>query len=434
VAAAQRLFLVIMLVLSGTPRAAAQGLPRLTDPAADVERVFALLAERLALMPAVAAWKWERQAPIIDPARERELLRRAAEDAASAGLDADSVRSLLDLQMQLARAVQERHFARWQAHGFAAARAQDLNTVLRPRLDSLGEALLSALALAAPQLALGDFRQRYAARAARVLRDAGLPEARAGRLLEALSSVRAPPEGRLKRVLASKVLRIGTPADYAPFSVEVDGALHGADIALASAFAASLGVVPRFVRSSWPALLADYAGDAFDIALGGISVTPERARAARFSLPYQSGGKTPLSRCSERRRFASLAAIDRAGVRVVVNPGGTNEAFVREHLRAASIRVFPDNRAIFGELVAARADVMITDDVEAELQHRLHPELCRTSRATFTRAQKAWLVQPDAALLARVDAWLGQRVKERTVARLIEQELAKAAGQDRASR
>jgi cyclohexadienyl dehydratase len=426
--------LVIVLVLSGAPRAAAQGFPRLADPAADVEQVFVRLAERLALMPAVAAWKWERQAPITDPARERELLRRAAEDAANAGLDADSVRGLLGLQMQLARAVQERHFARWRADGFAAARVQDLSTVLRPRLDSLGEALLAALALAAPQLAAGDFRQRYAARAARVLREAGLPEAQAGGLLEVLSCVRAPPEGRLKRVLASKVLRIGTPADYAPFSVEIDGALHGADIALASAFAASLGVVPRFVRSSWPALLADYARDAFDIALGGISVTPERARAARFSLPYQSGGKTPLSRCNQRRRFASLAAIDRAGVRVIVNPGGTNEAFVREHLHTASIQVFPDNRAIFGELMAGRADVMITDDIEAELQHRLHPELCRASRATFTRAQKAWLVQSDAELLARVDAWLGQRVKERAVARLIEQELAKAAGDGRASR
>jgi cyclohexadienyl dehydratase len=121
-------------------------------------------------------------------------------------------------------------------------------------------------------------------------------------------------------------------------------------------------------------------------------------------------------------------------VRVIVNPGGTNEAFVRERLHSASIQVFPDNRAIFGELVAGRADVMITDDIEAELQHRLHPELCRTSRATFTRAQKAWLVQPDAELLARVDAWLGQRVKERAVARLIEQELAKAAGDARAGR
>jgi cyclohexadienyl dehydratase len=134
------------------------------------------------------------------------------------------------------------------------------------------------------------------------------------------------------------------------FSVEIDGALHGADIALASAFAASLGVAPRFVRGSWSGLLVDYQRDAFDIALGGISVTSERARAARFSLPYQTGGKTPLVRCSERRRFASLAAIDRAGVRVIVNPGGTNEAFVRQHLHAASIHVFPDSRAIFGEL------------------------------------------------------------------------------------
>jgi cyclohexadienyl dehydratase len=339
------------------------------------------------------------------------------------------VRALVTLQMQLAHGVQEQLFTCWRASGQAPRAVDDLSTVLRPRLDHLGERLLSALALAAPQLAQPDFRQRHGARAARVLRDAGLPAAQASALLEALAGVQPEPDGRLKRVLASKVLRIGTPADYAPFSVESDGVLHGADIALASAFAASLGVAPRFVRSSWPTLLADYARDAFDIALGGISITPERARAARFSVPYQSGGKVPLARCSERRRFVSLDAIDRRTVRVIVNPGGTNEAFVRQRLRAASIRVFPDNRAIFQELVAGRADVMITDDIEADLQHGLHPELCRTARTPFTQAEKAWLVQADSELLARANAWLEQRVNDHTVARLIEQELGRAASE-----
>jgi cyclohexadienyl dehydratase len=170
--------------------------------------------------------------------------------------------------------------------------------------------------------------------------------------------------------------------------------------------------------------MRDYHDGAFDVALSGISITPERAASARFSVPYQSGGKTPIARCSERTKLATLAQIDDERVRVIVNPGGTNEAFVRAELKRASVRVFADNRAIFDELLAGRADVMITDDVEAELQHRRHPELCRTNKLTFTRADKAWLVQPDDQLVSTVDAWLKSRLRDRTVARLLSRALA----------
>jgi cyclohexadienyl dehydratase len=161
------------------------------------------------------------------------------------------------------------------------------------------------------------------------------------------------------------------------------------------------------------------------VALSGISITPERAASARFSVPYQSGGKTPLARCSERTKLATLAQIDDEHVHVIVNPGGTNEAFVRAQLKHANVRVFADNRAIFDELLAGRADVMITDDVEAELQQRRRPGLCRTSKVTFTHADKAWLVQPDEQLVSTVDAWLKSRLHDRTVARLLSRALAR---------
>jgi hypothetical protein len=68
-----------------------------------------------------------------------------------------------------------------------------------------------------------------------------------------------------------------------------------------------LHVRVRFVRTSWPSLLADHGRDAFDLAASGISVTPERAQVARFSVPYHGGGKTPIARCTERQRFDTLA-------------------------------------------------------------------------------------------------------------------------------
>jgi len=232
----------------------------------------------------------------------------------------------------------------------------------------------------------------------------------------------APPS--LARVQASGVLRIATTGDYAPFSLERDGRLSGADIALAQSLAADLGLVAVFVPTSWPTLMPDLAADRFDVALSGISITPGRATAASFSLPYHTGGKTILARCAERARFDTPQELDDARVRVIVNPGGTNEAWVRANLGQAQIRVHPDNRSIFQEIVAGRADAMVTDDVEAELQARRHPQLCRTLPGTLTRVEKAVLMPRDVALKAAVDAWLQRQLQAGVPATLLREALA----------
>jgi cyclohexadienyl dehydratase len=113
--------------------------------------------------------------------------------------------------------------------------------------------------------------------------------------------------------------------------------------------------------------------------------------------------------------------VDRKAVRVVVNPGGTNEKYVREHLRRAQIEVHADNRTAFDEISAGRADAMITDDVEAELQAFRHPELCRTFPGTLTRSTKAVFMSRDPALKSAVDAWLQHEIAQGTPARLIKE-------------
>jgi cyclohexadienyl dehydratase len=145
----------------------------------------------------------------------------------------------------------------------------------------------------------------------------------------------------------------------------------------------------------------------FDIAMGGISVTEARARIGLFSAPMMSDGKTPITLCKNAARFQTLDQIDRKGVRLVVNPGGTNEKFARAHIHVATITVHPDNTTIFQEIVAGRADLMITDAIETRLQSKLHPELCAIHPDTpFDHAEKAYFMPKDEALKAKVDAWL----------------------------
>ena len=252
-----------------------------------------------------------------------------------------------------------------------------------------------------------------------------LPAARAADTPTATATAPAAAS-RLDDILARGVLRVGTTGDYKPFSYRVgNGEFIGLDIALAADLAKSLGVTLQLVPTTWGALMSDLGDDRFDLAMGGVSVSLERQKKAWFSLPYLRDGKTPIARCEDARKYQTLADIDRPDVRLIVNPGGTNERFARAQAPHATLTVFPDNVAIFDRIAAGEADVMITDAIEARLQQRLHPQLCAIHpEAPFDFSEKAVLLPRDVALKAYVDQWLHQAIESGAFARADAQWLA----------
>ena len=226
----------------------------------------------------------------------------------------------------------------------------------------------------------------------------------------------------LDAIKARGALRVGTTGDYKPYSFrEPDGRYRGADIEMAKRLAEKLGVRLEIVPTVWGQLMSDFKAGKFDIAMGGVTVLPARAAVGDFSETTVVDGKRPIARCTDATAFTDIASIDRPEVRVVVNPGVANEQFAHEHFPHAKLTVHRDNASVFDEIIADRADVMVTDGIEVDHQALIHPELCATKTpAPFTRLEKAYWMPKDKDLVGVVDGVISAAKESGTWDRMLD--------------
>lgn len=144
------------------------------------------------------------------------------------------------------------------------------------------------------------------------------------------------------------------------------------------------------------------------IAMGGVSVTLERARKASFSASHMVDGKAAIARCADVAKFQSLEMIDRPATRAIVNPGGTNERFARTHYKQAQLLMHPDNVTIFQQIIDGKADIMVTDASETLWQAKQHPQLCSINPdRPLQFSEKAFMLpRGDVAFKEYVDIWM----------------------------
>ncbi|WP_395700974.1 transporter substrate-binding domain-containing protein [Aquabacterium sp.] len=213
---------------------------------------------------------------------------------------------------------------------------------------------------------------------------------------------------RLDVVQKQAKLRVCTPGDYRPFSLhKPDGGFEGLDIDLVQSAAKALGVQVELVKSSWSTLMKDFQ-EKCDVAVGGISVTLERQKSAFFTAPYMVNGKAPITKCENVSKYQTVADIDKPGVTVIENPGGSNERFARANFKQARIVLYNDNTTIFDEILKGNADLMISESVETLVQQKLRPGLCAVNPdKPLQYGEMAWLLpRGDASFKAWMDQWL----------------------------
>lgn len=219
-------------------------------------------------------------------------------------------------------------------------------------------------------------------------------------------------ESRLDAIIERGYILIGTPGDYKPFTYlnPKTGQYEGYDIDAMKEFAKSLGVEARFVQTSWSTLMDDLLANKFDIAVGGVTRNTDRQKKAYLSQGYIQFGKAPLIRAENKDKYKTIEDINKPDVRIGVNPGGTNEKFVREHLKNANVTVVQNNLDIPGLVANDTYDVMITDTLEALIYAKADSRLyAALADNPFTKSEKGYMIpRGDFIFASYLNLWMDE--------------------------
>ncbi|MCM3569330.1 transporter substrate-binding domain-containing protein [Neobacillus mesonae] len=236
----------------------------------------------------------------------------------------------------------------------------------------------------------------------------------------AAESATADAPGHQKKAAASQLddiikrgyIRVGTTGDYKPFTYlnPKTNEYEGYDVDAAKELAKDLGVEVRFVSTTWPDMMKDLQADKFDIAVGGVTRNTARQKTAYVSQGYITFGKVPLIRAEDKDKYLTIEDINKPSVRVGVNPGGTNETFVRQYLKNANVTVVENNLDIPHLVADGTYDVMITDTVEAMEYAKADPRLyAALTDKPFTKNEKGYMIpRGDFIYSSYLEMWMDE--------------------------
>ena len=132
-----------------------------------------------------------------------------------------------------------------------------------------------------------------------------------------------PPQSALKASPAR------TPGTKCTADQKTLGELEGFDIDTSAAIAKALGVEVCFVTPDWTLITAGGWAGRWDLSVGSMTITPERAKVLYFAQPYYT---TPAALFVNKANTTYVQASDLGGKKIGVCGGCTYESFLNGSL------------------------------------------------------------------------------------------------------
>ncbi len=127
------------------------------------------------------------------------------------------------------------------------------------------------------------------------------------------TAAKAPTQkSHFKSIIKRGKLRVGYNPENLPFSfINDDGDLVGFDVELMHELAEEMGVKLEFIPWTYKTILKEIEQNKFDVAIGGLIVTPEWLTKVNFSNPYITITTAVVVEDQRRNKFKNWRSIDK---------------------------------------------------------------------------------------------------------------------------
>ena len=187
-------------------------------------------------------------------------------------------------------------------------------------------------------------------------------------------------ESALNDILSSGKLLAGTTGDFNPFSIR-DAATNkykGYDIDIMSELAKDMGVEIEFVPTDWKTIVNGVVAGKYHIT-GSASIKASRMKAAGFSESYLAVNFKPFTTEDKVGNFDGWDSINKSGVKVATTLGTAMEPMVKAWFPNADIKSVEAPARGYQEVLAGRADVFVTSNLEGSTLKGTYPNVKEVS-------------------------------------------------------
>ena len=230
----------------------------------------------------------------------------------------------------------------------------------------------------------------------------------------ALSLPSSASTTNLDKISERGTLRVGM-STFVPWAMRnKQGELIGFEIDVAKRLAADSGWKVEFVPTAWDGIIPALLAKKFDVIIGGMSITEERAKSVLFTTPYSHSGVQVAANKELAEGFTQFSDFNSRKVKIAARRGAFTVQVARETFPKAKILQFDDDAQAFQEVLNGNAYAVIASSPKPEhevIKH--HDVLFLPFSERLSKGNEAFAVRlGEDDKKAFFDNWIKERTED----------------------
>jgi len=240
-------------------------------------------------------------------------------------------------------------------------------------------------------------------------------------------SAQGAASSQIDEILKRGVLKVGLDI-FVPWAFkDKDGNLVGFEVDVANKLAEDMGVEVEFVPTEWSGIIPALLTGKFDVIIGGMGVTTERALKVNFSDPYEWSGIDVVVNKKMLPGLTDLEALNKEDIVIAVRLGATPVEAAKQYAPNAELHQFDTDEAVIQDVLNGNAHAAFSStptpafwaaDYADTLYRPMGGELLYLQPSAFAVRKgdpdtlaffNAWILVNQDWLQERSDYWYGTK-------------------------